>query len=71
MTCRNYQVDHGLIVLDRHVPNIDELLVMSRKEIADVLCMFVLEVKNANGKDYTCDTLYDLLIMVQSYFKQN
>ena len=71
MTCHNYQVDHSLIPSNRHVPSPDDLLQMSKKEISDVLCLFVLEVKNANGNDYTRDTLYDLLIMVQSFFKQN
>ena len=28
-------------------------------------------MKNANGQDYNCDTLYDLIVMVQLFFKEN
>ena len=36
-----------------------------------VMCMFILEVKNARGQDYTHDTLYDLIVMIQCLFKEN
>ena len=71
MECGNYQVDHGLISSECHVPSPDELLIMSKEDIVKVLCLFVMEVKNGSGEDYTHDTLYDLVIMVQSFFKQN
>ena len=71
MTCRNYQVEHGLIASDRHVPSPDDLLMLPKSEVTKVLCLFIMEVKNASGHDYTRDTLYDLIIMVQSFFKQN
>ena len=71
MTCRNYQVEYGLIPADRKVPNPDELIFMEKSDVIKVLCMFILEVKNAAGDDYTRDTLYDLIVMVQAFFKQN
>ena len=71
MNCRNYQVEHGLIPADRHVPNPDELIEMSNNDIIKVICMFILEVKDGSGKDYNHDTLYDLIVMVQSFFKEN
>ena len=43
---------------------------MLKPDVAKVICLFIHEVKNANGDDYTCDTLYDLIVMVQSFFKQ-
>ena len=71
MNCRNYQVEHGLIPADRHVPNPDELIEMCKNNIIKVICMFILEVKDGSGNDYNHDTLYDLIVMVQSFFKQN
>ena len=71
MTCRNYQVSHGLIARDRLVPTSDELIILSPQEICHVLCYFIVEVKNVDGKDYTRDTLYDLVVMVQAFLKKN
>ena len=71
MTCRNYQVAHNLIGSDRKVPSPDDLISLDKGDIVKTLCMFILEVKNANGEDYTRDTLYDLIVMIQSFFKQN
>ena len=71
MMCRNYQVEHCLIPSDRRVADPDELLLLTKEEVVKVLCLFVMEVKDACGKDYNRDTLYDLVIMVQSFFKEN
>ena len=71
MNCRNYQVEQGLLSNDRLVPSPEELINLSKVEICKVLCKFVMEAKNADGFGYTCDTLYDLIIMVQSFLKQN
>ena len=71
MRCRNYQVEHGLISVDRHVPDPDELLKLSKEDITNVLCLFIMEVKNANGDVFNRDTLYNMIVMVQSFFKQN
>ena len=71
MTFRNYQVEHGLIGIDRKVPSPDEMLTMDKSAIVNMICLFILEVKNSNREDYTRDTLYDLIVMVQSFLKQN
>ena len=71
MNCRNYQVEHGLISVDRKVPDPDELLTAEKPLIVKTLCLFILEVKDANGNDYNRDTLYDLVIMIQCFFKEN
>ena len=71
MTCRNYQVEQVLIYTDRKVLDPDQLLIADKKDIVNTLCLFVLEVKDSNGNDYNRDTLYDLLVMVQSLFKEN
>ena len=71
MTCRNYQVEHQLISEDRCVPDPDGLLNASKSDIVKTLCTFILKVKDSNGNDYNCDTLYDLVIMIQSFFKEN
>ena len=71
MRCRNYQVEHGLIPADRHVPDPDELIKLSKSEVVSILCLFIMEVKNSSGDDYNRDTLYDLIVMVQSFFKEN
>ena len=71
MNCRNYQVQHGIIPKERIVPTPDQLIEMSKSEICKTLCTFVLEAKNSDGGDYNRDTLYDLIVMVQSFLKQN
>ena len=71
MNCRNYQVQHGLISEEHKVPSPDELLTIVKEEVVKVVCLFILEVRDANGNDYNRDTLYDLIVMVQSFFKQN
>ena len=71
MNCRNYQVKQGLLSHDRIVPSPDDLITLNKSDICSVLCKFVMEAKNADGKDYTRDTLYDLIIMIQSFLKQN
>ena len=71
MNCRNYQVEQGMIPANRHVPDPDELVLLSAEGICNVLCKFVLEVKNSNGEDYNRDTLYDMLVMIQSFLKKN
>ena len=57
MNCRNYQVKEGILPREHLVANPDELIEMSAGDIT--LCLFVIEVKNANGNDYNRDTLYD------------
>ena len=71
MRCRNYQVEHGLISVDRKVPSPDELIQLDKNGVTKALCLFILEVRNANGDDYTRDTLYDMIVMIQSFFKEN
>ena len=71
MNCHNYQVEHGLISEERKVLDRYELLNADKGDIVKTLCLFVLQVKDANGNDYNCDTLYDLVIMVQCFFKEN
>ena len=71
MTCHNYQVEHRLISEDRCVPYPDGLLNALKSGIVKTLCTFILEVKDSNGNDYNHDTLYDLVIMIQSFFKEN
>ena len=71
MRCRNYQVEHGLISADRKVMDPDELLAASKTDIVKTLCLFIMEVKDSGGNDYNRDTLYDLIIMVQCFFKEN
>ena len=71
MNCRNDQVQHDMVPLDRIIPSPDELLQYTKQEICKVLCTFVVEAKNADGFDYDRDTLYDLIVMVQSFLKQN
>ena len=70
MNCRNYMVQHGILSANRVVLTPEELIKLSVKEMVKVLCLFVMEVKNGNGQDYNSDTLYDLIVMVQSYLKQ-
>ena len=53
------------------MPSPDELIKLSEEEMCKVLCKFVMEAKNTDGYDYTRDTLYDLIIMVQSFLKEN
>ena len=67
MTCHNYQVKHGLISAERYVPDPDALLNLPKKDIVKVICLFILEVKNASGEDYNRDTLYDLIVRVQFF----
>ena len=62
---------HGMLPPDHVVPNPDQLLEITSKDMCKVLCMFVMEVKNDNGDDYNWDTLYDLMVMVQSFLKKN
>ena len=69
--CCNYQVEHDLISHDRCVPDPDELLKLSKDDITNVMCFFIMEGKNANGEDYNRDSLYDLIVIVQSFFKEN
>ena len=69
MRCRNYQVEHGLISSDRSVPTPDDLVDFSKQDIVKVLCMFIHEVRDGNGNEYNCDTLYDMIVMVQAFFK--
>ena len=64
-------MEQGLLSHDRTVPSPEQLITMSKPEICAVLCKFVVEVKNADGVDYTHDTLYDLVIMIQSFLKQH
>ena len=71
MNCHNYQVEQGLLSSDRLIPLSKELINLPKEEICLVLCKFVMEAHNSDGKDYTRDTLYDLIIMVQSFLKQN
>ena len=71
MRCHNYQVEYSLIPSDRHVPDPDELLKLPKEDIVNILCLFILEAKKASGEDYNRDTLYDLIVMVQSFFKEN
>ena len=71
MWCRNYQVEHGLISTDRKVMDPDELLTASKSDIVKTICLFIMEVKDTTGKDYNHDTLYDLIVMVQCFFKEN
>ena len=71
LTFCNYQVEHGLIPTDRCVPIPDELIILDKEGITKTLCIFIMEIKNTNGDDYTCDTLYDLIVMLQSFFKDN
>ena len=70
MVCHNYQVIHGIIPKDQVVPDPDELIGLPSEEICKMLCMFVMEVKNANG-DYYRDMFYDLMVMVQAFLKKN
>ena len=71
MNCRNYQVQHGLLPMDRIVPTPDKLLKLSKEEISKTVCVFIMEAKNSDGGDYNRDTLYDLIVTVQSFLKQN
>ena len=71
MNCHNYQVQHGLLPVERMVPSPEELINLSKEDICKTLCVFVMEVKNSVGEDYNRDTLYDLIIMVQSFLKQS
>ena len=61
----------GILPPDRIVPNPDELVKITSQDICKILCTFIMEVKNANGDDYNRDTLYDLIVMVQSFLKKN
>ena len=70
MNCRNYQVSQDLVVCDHIVPNPDDLVKLKKEEICKVLCMFVIETRNTDGLDYIRDTLYDLIVIVQSFLKQ-
>ena len=71
MHCYNYQVEQGILSAEWKVPDPDELLNWSKEEVTKVMCLFIMEVRNANGDEYNCDTLYDLVVMVQSFFKEN
>ena len=53
------------------MPSPEELINLTKEEICAVLCIFIMEAKNADGQDYTIDTLYDLIIMIQCFLKQN
>ena len=57
MRCHNCQVEYSLIPSDWCVPDPDELLKLPKKDIVNILCLFILEVKNASGEDYNRDTL--------------
>ena len=69
MNCRNYQVQHGILPRERIVPTPDELINLLKADICKTLCSFVVEAKNVDGDDYNRDTLYDLIVMVQSILK--
>ena len=71
MNCHNYQVEQGIIPANRCVPDPDKLVLLSAEGICNVLCKFVLEVKISNGEDYNRDTLYDMIVMIQSFLKKN
>ena len=71
MRCHNYQVDQGILSHERRVATPDELILMIKKDITKTICMFIMEVKDGSGKDYNRDTLYDLIVMVQAFFKEN
>ena len=68
---RNYQVEKGILGHDRIVPDTLDLLNMEKAGIQKVLCYFVHEVRDRNGKPYNRDTLYDLITMVNAFFKEN
>ena len=71
MRCRNNQVEHGLIPADRKVPSPDDLILMTKNDISKIICMFIMEVRDGSGREYNRDTLYDVIVMVQAFFKQN
>lgn len=48
-----------------------DLLLMTDKEMTEVVCRFILEVRKKDGTDYPTETLYDLVLSLQLYLKQN
>ena len=70
MKVRNFQVDSGDLSEDRRVPSCDDLVNMPKESIVKVLCFFIHEVRDKSGNCYNRDTLYDLITMINCYFKQ-
>ena len=54
------------------VPNIPKsFLDMSKEELCEVMKRFVLEVKKQDGKPYPPNTLYEIVMALQSFLHQN
>ena len=60
-----------MLTHDRIVPDTSDLLGMTKDGINKVLCYFIHEVRDKNGKCYNRDTLYDLITMINAFFKEN
>ncbi|XP_021360810.1 zinc finger MYM-type protein 2-like [Mizuhopecten yessoensis] len=53
----------------KNFPN--NLLDLPVSDINEALTYFVAEVRNKNGEEYRPNTLYELIISIQHYFRQN
>ena len=71
MRARNFQVDKGDLPVSAKVPTPQQILTMDKKSVVDVVSRFILEARDRKGNEYNRNTLYDLICMVNSYFKMN
>ena len=71
MNARNFQVDKGELPLSCHVPSPKDILSASKQQVVNVVSRFILEARDKKGDEYNRNTLYDLITMVNSYFKSN
>ena len=49
----------------------DNVFTMSNDKLCDVFGRFITEVKTRNGSDYHPNTLYEIIVSIQHYMRQN
>ena len=49
----------------------ENVFTMSNDKLCDVLGRFITEVKTQNGSDYPPNTLYEIIVSIQHYMRQN